>query len=180
MNRAGLSHRDPVHRAQLLGGAGGAGGGSSYASRTPSPFSLNAADSAGSNTPYRSSGLRSASPFDNYSKATGAGSRDRYADYAATRTAEDLESQNEGELEGLSAKVKLLREVTVNIGNEVRDSTKLMNSMNDSFDSAGGLLKSTFKRMNKMARRQGGQWCYFMMFILLCLVIFFWTWVFRH
>jgi hypothetical protein len=69
--------------------------------------------------------------------------------YAATRTAEDLEGQNNEHLEGLSAKVKLLKDVspaclqhwnraadcggakqiTINIGNEVRDSTKMLSGM---------------------------------------------------
>ena len=31
---------------------------------------------------------------------------------------------------------------------------------NDSFSETGGILKGTMRRMNKMAKRQGGQWCY--------------------
>lgn len=53
----------------------------------------------------------------------------------------------------------LLRQITINIGNEVRDSTKLLSGMNDTFDETGGFLGGTMKKMNKMAKRQGGQWC---------------------
>jgi hypothetical protein len=69
--------------------------------------------------------------------------------YAADRTAEDLEGQNDDALQGLSQKVKLLKnvrfplspptkvteahslrwQITINIGNEVRDSTKMLNGM---------------------------------------------------
>jgi blocked-early-in-transport protein 1 len=71
--------------------------------------------------------------------------------YAADRTAESLEGQNDEALEGLSAKVKLLKnvrlplsapssrrladasgvlaQITIGIGNEVRDSTKMLNGM---------------------------------------------------
>lgn len=70
--------------------------------------------------------------------------------YAAQRTAEDIEGQNNDNLEGLSAKVRMLKDVserrwcsgskaleltlsvpqiTINIGNEVRDSTKLLSGM---------------------------------------------------
>ena len=82
-----LSHRDPNRdRANLLGEAhvhGNASASSSY---------------AGSASPYRS-----ASP-NPYGHAGDGG-------YASQRTAEDLESQNEEQLEGLSAKVKMLKDV---------------------------------------------------------------------
>lgn len=45
------------------------------------------------------------------------------------RTAEQLEEQNDDHLEGLSAKVRVLRDITVGIGNEVRDSTKDLDSL---------------------------------------------------
>lgn len=120
--------------------------------------------------------------------------------YAADRTAESLEGQNDEALEGLSAKVKLLKnvrlplsasssrrladafgifaQITIGIGNEVRDSTKMLNGMvsrtsplssllwptrfvsqNDTFGETGSLLGGTMKKMQRMARRQGGQWC---------------------
>lgn len=109
--------------------------------------------------PHRSGGLlhrdpnrtalfsssRSASPLPMYNRPS-----DRYA---ADRTAEDIEGQNDEALEGLSQKVKLLKnvrhgrslellvgetdhcarlhpmQITINIGNEVRDSTKMLNGM---------------------------------------------------
>jgi len=45
------------------------------------------------------------------------------------RTAEQLEEQNDDKLEGLSAKVRMLKDITVGIGNEVRDSTKDLDSL---------------------------------------------------
>ncbi|ORY54486.1 hypothetical protein BCR35DRAFT_272175, partial [Leucosporidium creatinivorum] len=100
--------------------------------------------------------------------------------YAAQRTAEDLEGQNNENIEGLSAKVRLLKDITINIGNEVRDSTKLLSGMNDTFDETGGFLGGTMKKMNKMARKQGGQWCLWMGFLIICFFVFFWTWVWRR
>jgi len=49
----------------------------------------------------------------------------RYQD----RAAEDIEGQNDEALGALSQKVKLLKNITINIGNEVRDSTKMLNGM---------------------------------------------------
>jgi blocked early in transport 1 len=48
---------------------------------------------------------------------------------SSTRTAEELESQNDEHLDGLTAKVKLLKEVTIAIGNEVRDSATQLSHM---------------------------------------------------
>ncbi|KAG6837120.1 hypothetical protein H0H93_014426 [Arthromyces matolae] len=45
------------------------------------------------------------------------------------RYADDLESQNDEALEGLSAKVKILKDITVGIGNEVRESAVQLSNM---------------------------------------------------
>ncbi|GAA5832826.1 hypothetical protein JCM3766R1_007055 [Sporobolomyces carnicolor] len=100
--------------------------------------------------------------------------------YAQDRTAEDIEGQNDEALGQLSQKVKLLKNITINIGNEVRDSTKMLNGMNDTFGETGDFLSGTMKKMKKMARKQGGQWCLWMGFLLVVTLFFFWTWVWRR
>ncbi|GAA5873296.1 hypothetical protein JCM3774_005934 [Rhodotorula dairenensis] len=117
-------------------------------------------------------GSRSSSPLPMYNKPS-----DRYA---ADRTADDIQGQNDEALEGLSQKVKLLKNITINIGNEVRDSTKMMNGMNDTFGSTGAFLNGTMTKMKKMARRQGGQWCLWMVFLGIVVTVFFWTWLLRR
>ncbi|KAL8291658.1 hypothetical protein RQP46_001916 [Phenoliferia psychrophenolica] len=99
---------------------------------------------------------------------------------AARSAAEDIEGQNNDHLEGLSAKVRMLKQITVNIGTEISDSTKMLSGMNDTFDTTGGFLGGTVRKMNKMAKRQGGQFCYWMFFLLLCSGVFFWTWLWRR
>ncbi|KAM0788027.1 hypothetical protein ACM66B_006226 [Microbotryomycetes sp. NB124-2] len=96
------------------------------------------------------------------------------------RRAEDLETQNDDLVQGLSAKVRLLKDITVNIGNEVRDSTKMLSGMNDTFDETSGFLGTTFKKMNRMAKKQGGQWCLWMGFLLVVFLVFLWVWLFRR
>jgi len=117
-------------------------------------------------------GSRSPSPF-----VRPASSNSNAGGYLNTRTAEDLESQNEEELEGLGAKVKLLKDITISIGNEVRDSTKLLGNMNDSFSESQGFLSGTFRRMNAMATKQGGRWWYWMLFLILVFWIFVIRWL---
>ncbi|KAG6902808.1 hypothetical protein C0995_011295 [Termitomyces sp. Mi166 len=45
------------------------------------------------------------------------------------RYADDLEGQNDEALEGLNAKVKLLKEISIGIGNEVRESAVQLSNM---------------------------------------------------
>jgi blocked-early-in-transport protein 1 len=94
------------------------------------------------------------------------------SNYTATRTAEDLEEQNDQRLDGLTARVSMLKEITLNIGTEVRESTKDLGVLGEAFDNTSAFLGGTFKRMNKMAKRQGGWFCNMMLFLL------FVTWIF--
>jgi blocked-early-in-transport protein 1 len=92
---------------------------------------------------------RNASPFE---QPYGADTSDPYAEYNVgapkkepplnggtnsssgrglfgSRTAEQLEEQNDDRLEGLTAKVRILKDITIGIGNEVVDSTKDLDSL---------------------------------------------------
>ncbi|SNX83264.1 related to BET1 - Type II membrane protein required for vesicular transport between ER and Golgi [Melanopsichium pennsylvanicum] len=100
--------------------------------------------------------------------------------YSATRTAEDLEEQNDQRLEGLTARVSMLKEITLNIGTEVRDSTKDLGVLGEAFDNTSAFLGGTFKRMNKMAKRQGGWFCNMMLFLLFVTWIFVFLWWWRR
>ncbi|KAG8784752.1 hypothetical protein FRC15_002675 [Serendipita sp. 397] len=74
------------------------------------------------------------------------------------RYVDDLEGQNDEALEGLTGKVKLLKELSIGIGQEVRESAVQLTHMNDAFAETGTILSGTFRRMNSMATRQGGRW----------------------
>jgi len=99
---------------------------------------------------------------------------------ARQRSAEELESQNDEQLEGLSAKVKLLKDVTLAIGNEVRDSTVQLTHMNDAFAETGGILSGTFRRLNNMSSRQGCRWLWYMVFLVVVFWFFLVVWWFRR
>ncbi|KAF7306735.1 SNARE complex subunit [Mycena indigotica] len=96
------------------------------------------------------------------------------------RFADDLEGQNDEALEGLSAKVKLLKDITVGIGNEVRESTKQLSEMNDAFAETGSILSGTFRRMNNMAARQGCRWLWYIVFLVIVFWFFLVVWWFRR
>jgi len=111
------------------------------------------------------------SPFSNASYEQQA-SGHRYAD--------DLEGQNDEALEGLSAKVKLLKDITIGIGNEVRESTVQLSQMNDAFAETSGILQGTFRRMNNMAERQGCRWLWYIVFLVVVFWFFIIVWWFRR
>jgi len=96
------------------------------------------------------------------------------------RYADDLEGQNDEAIEGLSAKVKLLKDITIGIGNEVRESTIQLSQMNDAFAETGGILAGTFRRMNNMATRQGCRWLWYIVFFVIVFWFFMVVWWFRR
>ncbi|KAJ3568977.1 hypothetical protein NP233_g5359 [Leucocoprinus birnbaumii] len=81
---------------------------------------------SGRSTPFGGGGY-----YNNTDNSYGGQGYGRYAggDASGHRYADDLEGQNDEALEGLSAKVKLLKDITVGIGNEVRESTKQLSQM---------------------------------------------------
>ncbi|XTI95010.1 hypothetical protein V2W45_1443537 [Cenococcum geophilum] len=90
----------------------------------------------------------------------------------------ELESQNEEQLEGMSAKVKMLKDITVAIGDEIRDSTALAEKMNDSFDGTRVRLRGTMNRMLRMAERTGVGWKAWLGFFAAVIVLFWYVWLF--
>lgn len=117
------------------------------------------------------------SPYPGYHNASSASDG---TPFAATRFADDLEGQNDDAIEGLGAKVKLLKEISIGIGNEVRDSTIQLSQMNDAFAETSGILAGTFRRMNNMAERQGCRWLWYIIFIILVFWFFIIVWWFRR
>lgn len=90
----------------------------------------------------------------------------------------ELESQNDEQMAGLSGKVKRLKDLTVAIGDEIRDSTKLTDSMNDTFDSTSVRLKNTMNRMLRMAERTGVGWRVWLGFFAFVILLFWYVWIF--
>ncbi|KAF8740666.1 hypothetical protein AX14_007799 [Amanita brunnescens Koide BX004] len=96
------------------------------------------------------------------------------------RFADDLEGQNDEMMDGLSAKVKLLKDITIGIGNEVRESTAQLSQMNDAFSETSGILAGTFRRMNNMATRHGCRWLWYIVFLTIVFWFFIVVWWFRR
>lgn len=96
--------------------------------------------------------------------------------YQSDSMLDSLESQNDKQIEGLSAKVKLLKDLTVRIGDEVRDSNKLLTDLENNFENARTKLKGTFQRMIIMADKAGISWRMWLIFFGLIFLVFFYVW----
>ena len=69
-------------------------------------------------------------------------------------------------------------QLTVAIGDEIRDSTALAEKMNDSFDGTRVRLRGTMRRMLRMADRTGISWKAWLAFFAAVIVLFWYVWLF--
>ncbi|KAJ5427746.1 hypothetical protein N7491_008188, partial [Penicillium cf. griseofulvum] len=144
---------------------------------------------------YGYGGYPSPAPTDYASSgAAGAGyqsaSPDKKGHYSDS-VLSSLESQNDAEVEGISAKVKMLKDVrslaaklqtrrkqiTIAIGDEIRDTTH-MTELNDSFDNTRVRLRGNMKRMLRMAESTGVGWRVWLGFFFAVFLLFFYVWIF--
>ncbi|MCJ1447883.1 MAG: protein transport protein bet1 [Stictis urceolatum] len=90
----------------------------------------------------------------------------------------ELESQNDEQVQGMSARVKMLKNITVAIGDEIRDSSKLAETMENSFDNTRVRLRGTMNRMLRMAEKTGVGWRIWLMFFAAVAFLFWYVWLF--
>ncbi|UNI20326.1 protein transport protein bet1 [Purpureocillium takamizusanense] len=90
----------------------------------------------------------------------------------------ELESQNDAQVAGILGKVKTLKNMTVAIGDEIRESSALAEKMNNSFDSTRVRLRGTMNRMLIMAERTGVGWKVWLLFFAAVALLFFYVWLF--
>ncbi|GAB1312975.1 protein transport protein bet1 [Madurella fahalii] len=90
----------------------------------------------------------------------------------------ELESQNDQQVEGIMGKVKLLKDMTVAIGDEIRESSALAEKMNEGFDQTRLRLRGTMNRMLVMAERTGVGWKVWVAFFLAVIFLFVYVWLF--
>lgn len=69
-------------------------------------------------------------------------------------------------------------QMTVAIGDEIRDSSALAEKMNDQFDRARLRLRGTMNRMLLMAERTGVGWKVWLGFFAAVILLFTYVWLF--
>ncbi|KAL2201731.1 SNARE domain-containing protein [Sarocladium strictum] len=90
----------------------------------------------------------------------------------------ELESQNDAHVEGILGKVRTLKDMTVAIGDEIRESSALAEKMNDTFDQTRVRLRGTMNRMLVMAERSGISWKIWLGFFAAVILLFMYVWLF--
>ncbi|KAJ8298899.1 hypothetical protein KUTeg_022959 [Tegillarca granosa] len=90
-------------------------------------------------------------------------------------TAQMLEEENQRLEDELSGKVKALKSLSIDIGDEVREHNKLLGEMDNQFDSSGGLLQSSMNRLLAISKSGGHKFIFYM--LLFALFVFFMCWV---
>ncbi|OBZ79620.1 hypothetical protein A0H81_00541 [Grifola frondosa] len=116
------------------------------------------------------------------------------------RFADDLEGQNDEHLEGLAAKVKILKEVNhrwyrargTGLDRAAHaDGSRALSSLvqrecsssvctERCVSETSGILAGTFRRMNNMATRQGCRWLWYIVFLIIVFWFFIIVWWFRR
>jgi blocked-early-in-transport protein 1 len=72
--------------------------------------------------------------------------------------------------ENLMHKTSKLKQITISLGNEIRDSNKLLNGLDADFDKSKNFLDYTLNRVNRLSK-SGNCKMYFYL-ILFCLFVF--------
>lgn len=90
----------------------------------------------------------------------------------------ELESQNDEQVQGMIGKVMRLKDLTVQIGNEITDSTAMAEKMNEGFEGTSKRLRGTMNRMLRMAERTGVGWKVWLGFFAVIVILFWWVWLF--
>ncbi|KAL2107637.1 hypothetical protein VUR80DRAFT_4971 [Thermomyces stellatus] len=90
----------------------------------------------------------------------------------------ELESQNDQQVEGILGKVRVLKDMTTAIGDEIRESSALAEKMNEGFDNTRVRLRGTMNRMLVMAERSGIPWKVWLGFFVAVIFIFLYVWLF--
>lgn len=67
--------------------------------------------------------------------------------------------------------------MTVAIGDEIRSSTLLTETMNNDFDNSRTKIKRTMNRMLVMAEKTGVSWKVWLGFFAAVGFLFFWVWI---
>lgn len=82
-----------------------------------------------------------------------------------------MEQENDRMADELSGKVRALKSLSIDIGNEVRTQNRMLGDMDDEFDSSGGLLQSTMARLTNISKAGHHKLMWYL--ILFALFVFF-------
>ncbi|CAM9117194.1 unnamed protein product [Chrysoparadoxa australica] len=86
-----------------------------------------------------------------------------------------MEMENNSHINNLSNQVSMLKELTIDIGNEVSDQNRFLDGIGGSMFDASGMLGGTLKKINGMMARGGElHMCYLVGFIVFAFLVIWW------
>lgn len=89
--------------------------------------------------------------------------------------ANGIEQENDELEEELSDKIRVLKSLTIDIGNEVRSHDQLLRNIDNDFEKTGGFLGHTMSRVLRLSRGRHNYYiwylCLFAVFIFFILYI---------
>eukprot|EP00612_Vaucheria_litorea_P006846 CAMPEP_0171473256 /NCGR_PEP_ID=MMETSP0946-20130122/1739_1 /TAXON_ID=109269 /ORGANISM="Vaucheria litorea, Strain CCMP2940" /LENGTH=118 /DNA_ID=CAMNT_0012002997 /DNA_START=70 /DNA_END=426 /DNA_ORIENTATION=+ len=86
-----------------------------------------------------------------------------------------LEMENDRHIGHLSEQVSMLKELTIDIGNEVNSQNHLLEGMGSGMMDVNGLMKSTINKIGTMMQRGGSKhMCYLVLFIMFTFTVIWW------
>lgn len=91
----------------------------------------------------------------------------------------DQEQRNDSAVDGLRSKVAFLKDVSIRIGEESRNSIAYMSDMNDDYSKQHDFMKKTKNRLLNAANAQSWGWFHLFLFLMLVFLIFFLVYLFK-
>ncbi|RXG60767.1 BET1-like protein [Armadillidium vulgare] len=86
-----------------------------------------------------------------------------------------LEEENENTTSELKDKVKTLKSLTIEMGNEIRSQNQFLNDMDDDFGRSGGILEQTMRRLGFVSK--GSHNYHILILFLFCFFVFLLLWL---
>jgi blocked early in transport 1 len=85
-----------------------------------------------------------------------------------------LEQQNNERMNELASHVALLKGLTIEIGNEVREQNSLLDNMNDGFSNTRDMLQNSLRRIGSMLEQGGTKHMCYMVIFCVCIMMLLW------
>eukprot|EP00296_Roombia_truncata_P009970 JP448636.1.p1 GENE.JP448636.1~~JP448636.1.p1 ORF type:complete len:119 (+),score=13.58 JP448636.1:28-384(+) len=96
---------------------------------------------------------------------------------AAGGTEDLIQRDNDLEIEKLHAKVGIIKDISIAIGNETKLQNSLLDSMGKEANSTLGVLDSTLRKLGIMnTSGSSNHMCYLMVFVV-CVFLFLWFFI---
>ncbi|KND02772.1 uncharacterized protein SPPG_08963 [Spizellomyces punctatus DAOM BR117] len=89
-----------------------------------------------------------------------------------------FEQRNDDHVDLLGNKITELKQISLQIGEEVTYQLGALRDMENDFEKSGGLLGATMRRLKIMARTQNGRWMWYLIFFVLA--VFLYIYLFRY